>query len=62
MFGVKLESIQDFGIERHFLDLLDEPEQSLVLGILPDEIAGLSHGFGIGVTVALPYWKNPAPG
>jgi hypothetical protein len=43
MLGVKLQSNQDIGIERHFLDFFDQVEQRLVLRVLPDDVAGFLH-------------------
>ena len=49
VLGVKPQPIEDIRIERHYLDLLDQFEQDLVLGVLPDEIASLSHASPGGI-------------
>jgi len=43
MLGVEFEVNQDIRVEGHLLDPLDQAEQGLVLGILPDDVAGFLH-------------------
>jgi hypothetical protein len=43
MFGIEFQPQQYVRIERHFLDLVDQFEQDLVLRVLPDDVTGFLH-------------------
>ena len=43
VLGIKLETHQDIRIERRYLDAVDQVEEGLVLGVLPDQVTGFLH-------------------